>query len=155
LAYRSTVTPSINGGLPRAGPASSFPEIRFVIDIGADCCQAQNANMPIGISGASKLNLMLRVVGRRADGYHLLQTVFRFIDFGDTLGFDVRDDGVITRRWPVDGVAEADDLCLRAARLLQRSTATGRGADISLDKRLPRRWGGSSDAAHPAAEPPL
>ncbi len=98
----------------------------------------------------AKLNLMLRVVGRRADGYHLLQTVFRFIDHGDMLRFRVRADGVISRVNPVEGVAENDDLCVRAARALQVAAGTTLGADIDLDKRLPLGGGlggGSSDAA--------
>jgi 4-diphosphocytidyl-2-C-methyl-D-erythritol kinase len=64
----------------------------------------------------AKLNLMLRVTGRRADGYHLLQTVFRFIDYGDTLTIRVREDGVIARAGDVPGVPAGDDLALRAAR---------------------------------------
>ncbi|MFN7086630.1 MAG: 4-(cytidine 5'-diphospho)-2-C-methyl-D-erythritol kinase [Burkholderiales bacterium] len=98
----------------------------------------------------AKLNLMLRVVGRRADGYHLLQTVFRFIDYGDALSFEVRNDGVIARVNAVEGIAAEDDLCVRAARLLQRVTATALGADIVLEKRVPAGGGlggGSSDAA--------
>ena len=98
----------------------------------------------------AKLNLMLLVTGRRADGYHLLQTVFRFVDFGDTLRFTVRTDGAITRVNEVAGVAEADDLTLRAAALLQRVGNTRLGADIRLEKRLPvggGLGGGSSDAA--------
>lgn len=98
----------------------------------------------------AKLNLMLRVTGRRADGYHLLQTVFRCIDYGDTLRFAVREDGAITRANEVAGVPEADDLTLRAARLLQRAASTRLGADIALEKRLPLGGGlggGSSDAA--------
>ena len=98
----------------------------------------------------AKLNLMLRVVGRRADGYHLLQTVFRFIDYGDTLTFGVRGDGVVTRVNAVPGIAAEDDLSVRAARLLQRASGTGFGADITLEKRLPAGGGlggGSSDAA--------
>jgi 4-diphosphocytidyl-2-C-methyl-D-erythritol kinase len=97
-----------------------------------------------------KLNLMLRVVGRRADGYHLLQTVFRFIDYGDTLGFRLRDDGAITRINAVAGIPVEEDLALRAARLLQASAGGGSGVDIELDKRLPLGGGlggGSSDAA--------
>jgi 4-diphosphocytidyl-2-C-methyl-D-erythritol kinase len=97
-----------------------------------------------------KLNLMLRVVGRRADGYHLLQTVFRFIDYGDTLSFRVRRDGVIARVNAVSGVPVGEDLTLRAARLLQTSVGGAPGADIALDKRLPLGGGlggGSSDAA--------
>ncbi len=98
----------------------------------------------------AKLNLMLRVTGRRADGYHLLQTVFRFIDYGDALRFRVRDDGVIARCQDVAGVSPGQDLTLRAARLLQRVGGTPLGTDITLDKRLPLGaglGGGSSDAA--------
>ncbi|MDH3287756.1 MAG: 4-(cytidine 5'-diphospho)-2-C-methyl-D-erythritol kinase [Betaproteobacteria bacterium] len=97
-----------------------------------------------------KLNLMLRVVGRRADGYHLLQTVLRLIDYGDTLRFRVRDDSVIARANEIDGIPAADDLAVRAALLLQRATGTRLGADITLEKRLPfggGLGGGSSDAA--------
>ncbi len=98
----------------------------------------------------AKLNLMLRVVGRRADGYHLLQTVLRFIDYGDTLRFRVRGDGVIARVNEVPGVPADADLCVRAARLLREVSGTVLGADIALDKRLPLGGGlggGSSDAA--------
>jgi 4-diphosphocytidyl-2-C-methyl-D-erythritol kinase len=98
----------------------------------------------------AKLNLMLRVTGRRADGYHLLQTVFRFIDYGDTLRFTVREDGVIARVNDVAGVPEAEDLTLRAAHLLRQAGGTRLGADIRLEKRLPLGGGlggGSSDAA--------
>ena len=98
----------------------------------------------------AKLNLMLRVLGRRADGYHLLQTVFRFIDYGDSLRFRVRDDGVIARVNEVAGVSHDSDLCVRAARLLQAHSGTRLGADIVLEKRLPLGGGlggGSSDAA--------
>lgn len=97
-----------------------------------------------------KLNLMLRVVGRRADGYHLLQTVLRFIDYGDTLRFSVRADSTIARVNEIAGVPEADDLAVRAARLLQQATGTRLGADISIEKRLPLGGGlggGSSDGA--------
>ena len=101
-------------------------------------------------SAPAKLNLMLRVTGRRADGYHLLQTVIRFVDYGDTLRFRVRKDGVIARVNDVAGVPAAEDLTLRAARLLQDASGTGLGADIRLKKRLPLGGGlggGSSDAA--------
>jgi len=97
-----------------------------------------------------KLNLMLRVVGRRADGYHLLQTVFRFIDYGDTLSYRLRRDGAIARTSEVAGVPVEQDLALRAARLLQASVGGTSGADIALVKRLPLGGGlggGSSDAA--------
>ena len=77
----------------------------------------------------AKLNLMLRVTGRRADGYHLLQTVFRFIDYADALRFALRDDGVIARMHDVPGVGVDEDLALRAARLLQRTGATLTSSD--------------------------
>ena len=98
----------------------------------------------------AKLNLFLHVVGRRSDGYHLLQTVFRFIDYGDELAFRIRDDAVIHRTTQLDGVPEDGDLCVRAARLLQQHTGSRLGADIELVKRLPLGGGlggGSSDAA--------
>ena len=98
----------------------------------------------------AKLNLFLHVVGRRPDGYHLLQTVFRFVDYGDSLSFTVRDDGVIQRVNPLPGVDPEQDLTVRAARLLQQETGCSLGADIVLEKRLPMGGGlggGSSDAA--------
>lgn len=104
----------------------------------------------IAYPAPAKLNLMLRVTGRRADGYHTLQTVFRFIDFGDTLRLAPREDGVIARVNDVAGVPAAEDLTVRAAQLLQRAGATRLGADIALAKRLPvggGLGGGSSDAA--------
>ena len=98
----------------------------------------------------AKLNLFLHVVGRRDDGYHLLQTVFRFLDFGDELELTVRHDGEVRLLAPLPGVATESDLCWRAARLLQRHTGCRLGADIRLTKRLPLGGGlggGSSDAA--------
>jgi 4-diphosphocytidyl-2-C-methyl-D-erythritol kinase len=97
-----------------------------------------------------KLNLFLHITGRRPDGYHTLQTVFQFLDFCDWLEFDPRADGEVHRHGGLEGVAEHDDLTVRAARLLQRVGDTGQGVDISLDKRLPAGGGvggGSSDAA--------
>src|SRR5690606_10007164 len=97
-----------------------------------------------------KLNLLLRVVGRRADGYHLLQSVFRLIDYGDEVRIGVRPDGLIRRLSGAPGVAEDDDLAIRAARLLQQATGTALGADIEIVKNLPLGsglGGGSSDAA--------
>ncbi|SEJ81091.1 4-(cytidine 5'-diphospho)-2-C-methyl-D-erythritol kinase [Achromobacter sp. NFACC18-2] len=102
------------------------------------------------VPAPAKLNLFLHVVGRRADGYHLLQTVFRFIDLCDTLHFDVRADGVISRATDLPGVPEDQDLTVRAARALQKATGTRQGAQISLEKRIPQGGGlggGSSDAA--------
>jgi 4-diphosphocytidyl-2-C-methyl-D-erythritol kinase len=93
---------------------------------------------------------MLRVVGRRADGYHLLQTVIRFIDFGDTVRLRVRADGVVKRVNDVPGVDAKADLTVRAARLLREAAAHPEGVEIALEKRLPRGGGlggGSSDAA--------
>lgn len=98
----------------------------------------------------AKLNLFLHVVGRRADGYHLLQTVFRFIDFSDRLRFAPRDDGAVLLATPTPGVPEASDLTVRAARLLQQKSGCRQGATIFLDKQLPMGGGlggGSSDAA--------
>lgn len=98
----------------------------------------------------AKLNLMLRIVGRRPDGYHLLQTVIRFVDYCDTLDFRVRKDGVIARTNEIAGIPADEDLAVRAARLLQRASGTLLGADITLAKRLPvggGLGGGSSDAA--------
>lgn len=98
----------------------------------------------------AKLNLFLHVCGRRADGYHLLQTVFQLLDFGDVLRFAPRPDGAIRRVKDLPGVPADDDLCVRAARLLQAATGTTQGVDIELDKRLPLGGGlggGSSDAA--------
>ena len=98
----------------------------------------------------AKLNLFLHVMGQRPDGYHLLQTVFRFIDYGDSLSFTIRDDGVVRRVNPLSGLDPERDLCVRAARLLQQETGCRQGADIVLEKHLPMGGGlggGSSDAA--------
>lgn len=98
----------------------------------------------------AKLNLMLRVVGRRPDGYHLLQTVFRFIDYGDEVRIGVREDGAICRVGSVPGIPCDEDLSMKAARLLKSAAGTRFGADIALTKRLPLGaglGGGSSDAA--------
>ncbi len=98
----------------------------------------------------AKLNLLLRIIGRRADGYHRLQTVFQFVDIADRLRFNLRADGAIARISPLEGVPEDQDLVVRAARLLQQATGTTLGAEIELDKRLPMGGGlggGSSDAA--------
>lgn len=98
----------------------------------------------------AKLNLFLHVVGRRADGYHLLQTMFRFVDYGDTLHFTPREDGQVRLLNPLPGVPEESDLTVRAARLLQQEVSCTRGVDIRLEKRLPMGGGlggGSSDAA--------
>lgn len=98
----------------------------------------------------AKLNLFLHVVGRRADGYHLLQSAFALIDAADRLRFAVREDGAIRRVSELAGVPAESDLVVRAARLLQAETGTRLGADIEVEKNLPLGGGvggGSSDAA--------
>lgn len=114
-------------------------------------------SVPVDVVGWSawpapaKLNLFLRIVGRRADGYHALQTVFRLLDWGDTIRMRVRNDGRIVRHGEsAPGVVEADDLVVRAAKLLQSAANVGQGADIAVEKRIPSGGGlggGSSDAA--------
>lgn len=110
--------------------------------------------MPDLYPAPAKLNLFLHITGRRADGYHLLQSVFQLIDFADQLQFALRDDGQIHRITDVPGVAPEDDLIMRAARLLQAAASTRGisvpGVDIEIDKQLPMGGGlggGSSDAA--------
>ncbi len=103
----------------------------------------------LDLPAPAKLNLFLHVVGRRADGYHLLQSVFALIDWQDTIHLERRDDGQL-RRHDLGPALPADDLCLRAARALQQASGTSHGADISVLKQVP--WGaglggGSSDAA--------
>lgn len=98
----------------------------------------------------AKLNLMLHIVGRRADGYHELQTLFQFLDHGDELSFSLRADGEICLHTELSGVDHESNLIVRAARLLQRESGCPLGADIRLLKRLPMGGGiggGSSDAA--------
>ena len=97
-----------------------------------------------------KLNLFLHVLGRRTDGYHLLQTVLRLIERSDRVGVAVRGDGEIRRHDPLPGVPAGEDLCVRAAGLLRQRCGTRQGADIALEKNLPiggGLGGGSSDAA--------
>ncbi|MDT8364257.1 MAG: 4-(cytidine 5'-diphospho)-2-C-methyl-D-erythritol kinase [Nitrosomonas sp.] len=98
----------------------------------------------------AKLNLFLHVIGRRADGYHLLQTAFRFVDFADQLAFSVRNDGVIKLMNPMPGLSDADNLCVRAAKRLQAESGKSLGVEIYLHKQIPMGGGlggGSSDAA--------
>jgi 4-diphosphocytidyl-2-C-methyl-D-erythritol kinase len=101
------------------------------------------------VAAPAKLNLFLHVTGRRPDGYHLLQSLFVLIDWCDTLHFELRDDGRLSRH-DLGAALPAEDLCLRAARALQVESGAALGADISINKRVP--WGaglggGSSDAA--------
>jgi len=98
----------------------------------------------------AKLNLFLHVTGRRADGYHELQTLFRLLDFGDTLHLEVRNDGAVVRSDPLPGVEPQHDLAARAAHALQMASGCRLGATIGLSKRLPMGGGlggGSSNAA--------
>ena len=110
------------------------------------------------VTAPAKLNLFLHITGRRADGYHLLQSVFMLIDWCDTLHFELREDGVISREDLTSGsdvafaneALPADDLSVRAARALQQATGTRLGTHIGLLKRIPAQagmGGGSSDAA--------
>ncbi|MFZ3205843.1 MAG: 4-(cytidine 5'-diphospho)-2-C-methyl-D-erythritol kinase [Pseudomonas sp.] len=108
------------------------------------------ATAELRLSAPAKLNLMLHILGRRADGYHELQTLFQFLDFGDELGFSVRADGAIRLHSDIPGVAHDSNLIVRAARALQQQSGCALGADIWLTKRLPMGGGiggGSSDAA--------
>ena len=99
----------------------------------------------------AKLNLFLRITGRRADGYHTLQTVFRLLDWGDVVHMRPRRDGVIARVGAgAEGVSEVDDLMVRAAKILQEESNGHQGADIGIEKKIPMGGGfggGSSDAA--------
>lgn len=106
--------------------------------------------LPTSWPAPAKLNLFLHITGRREDGYHNLQTVFQFLDYGDDLSFSVREDGAIHRRSDLPGVSAEQDLVVRAARLLQAKAGIRQGIDISVDKRLPLGGGlggGSSNAA--------
>lgn len=107
------------------------------------------SELPV-FSAPAKLNLFLHITGRRSDGYHNLQTVFQMLDYGDSLSFRIRDDGVVTRATEIVGVPEDNDLVVRAARLLQQKTGCQLGAEIFMHKVLPMGGGlggGSSDAA--------
>ena len=101
------------------------------------------------ISAPAKLNLFLHITGRRSDGYHLLQSVFMLIDWCDTLHFDLRADGQISRE-DIISPLPADDLIVRAARALQAASGSPLGVHIGIEKRIPAQagmGGGSSDAA--------
>jgi 4-diphosphocytidyl-2-C-methyl-D-erythritol kinase len=106
--------------------------------------------MILELPAPAKLNLFLHVTGRRADGYHHLQTLFQLLDFGDTLTFSPRDDDRIELATDLSGVPAQDNLVVRAGRALQLATGSRQGAAIQLTKRLPLGGGiggGSSDAA--------
>jgi len=98
----------------------------------------------------AKLNLMLRITGRREDGYHSLQTVFQLLDFADWLTFHPLDEDVVCLKEPLKGVLEANDLTVRAAQLLKQESGYRSGVKIEIEKNLPMGGGlggGSSDAA--------
>jgi 4-diphosphocytidyl-2-C-methyl-D-erythritol kinase len=104
----------------------------------------------LDVAAPAKLNLFLHITGQRADGYHLLQSVFMLIDWCDTLHFELRADGGLSREDMQPGKLPQEDLCLKAARALQQATGCSMGAHIRLDKRIPAEagmGGGSSDAA--------
>ena len=101
------------------------------------------------VPAPAKLNLFLHITGRRADGYHLLQSAFALIDWCDTLHFDIRSDGAISRE-DLGAPLPAEDLIVRAATALQRASATRFGVHVGVEKRIPAQsgmGGGSSDAA--------
>jgi 4-diphosphocytidyl-2-C-methyl-D-erythritol kinase len=102
------------------------------------------------VPAPAKVNLFLHVTGRRGDGYHLLESLFALVDLADTVTLARRDDGAIVRARDMPGVAERDDLAVRAAAALREATGTRHGATIAVDKRIPLGGGlggGSSDAA--------
>ncbi|POB02431.1 4-(cytidine 5'-diphospho)-2-C-methyl-D-erythritol kinase [Halopseudomonas oceani] len=104
----------------------------------------------LSLPAPAKLNLFLHITSRRDDGYHNLQTLFQFLDHGDTLHFRLRSDGQIRLLTDLPGVAADDNLIIRAAQMLKQASGTPLGADIQLDKTLPMGGGiggGSSDAA--------
>ncbi|MBS0357386.1 MAG: 4-(cytidine 5'-diphospho)-2-C-methyl-D-erythritol kinase [Proteobacteria bacterium] len=104
----------------------------------------------IRVAAPAKINLFLHIVGRRPDGYHLLQTAFRMLDWGDEITLRRRDDGVILRTTEVPGVPPESDLVVRAAKALQAATGSTLGAEIGVSKQIPMGGGlggGSSDAA--------
>ncbi len=104
----------------------------------------------VRLPAPAKINLFLHIVGRRPDGYHLLQTAFRLLDWGDEIQLSLRRDGRILRTTDVQGVPPETDLVVRAARALQQATGSSQGAGIGVYKRIPMGGGlggGSSDAA--------
>jgi len=106
--------------------------------------------MTLRLTSPAKLNLFLHIVGQRADGYHLLQTVFQLLDYGDSMEFSRREDGEIILHSQIQDLPVEDNLVYRAARLLQQQTACQFGATIKLEKHLPMGGGiggGSSNAA--------
>lgn len=108
------------------------------------------SDMRLVLAAPAKINLFLHVTGRRADGYHLLESVFALLDLADTVTLAARDDASVVRTNDVDGVPADDDLAVRAARALQSAADIRHGVDITVTKRIPLGaglGGGSSDAA--------
>ena len=95
----------------------------------------------LSLPAPAKLNLFLHITGRRANGYHELQTLFQFLDYGDTLHFRLRDDGQLNLLTELAGVDTEDNLIIRAERLLREASGCQLGADIRLDKILPMGGG--------------
>ena len=115
-----------------------------------DACPRVIESGVIETPAPAKLNLFLHVVGRRPDGYHELQTVFQFVDLADRVHITRRNDTVVRRTTSIPGVDEADDLVIRAARILRDASGVEEGVDIAVEKRIPLGGGlggGSSDAA--------
>ncbi len=111
---------------------------------------AKNMSETITVSAPAKLNLFLHITGQREDGYHLLQTVFQFLDYADSITLSLRDDGEINRLTELTGVTAENDLVVKTAKLLQKYCDSRFGVDISVDKILPMGGGlggGSSNAA--------
>lgn len=124
------------------GPPATLP--------GDPAAAANVTDGVIELPAPAKINLFLHVVGRRADGYHDLQTVFQFVDLADRVRIALRADTRLRRTTATPGVAEDDDLVMRAARLLRDAFGVTSGADIGVEKRIPLGGGlggGSSDAA--------
>jgi 4-diphosphocytidyl-2-C-methyl-D-erythritol kinase len=116
----------------------------------AEALRQEDSPRTLVVPAPAKLNLFLHVTGRRGDGHHTLESLFVALDFGDTITLACRDDGAIVRTRDLPGITVDADLAVRAARALQRETATGYGVDIAIDKRIPQGGGlggGSSDAA--------
>jgi 4-diphosphocytidyl-2-C-methyl-D-erythritol kinase len=117
----------------------------------ADHCAGKPAKRRrLVVPAPAKLNCFLHVTGRRPDGYHTLESLFVAIDLADTIELVDRDDGEVVRAVGVEGVCDADDLTMRAARALRAATGVSRGVELRLTKRIPQGaglGGGSSDAA--------
>ena len=106
--------------------------------------------LSVVLPSPAKLNLFLHITGRRADGYHSLQTIFQLLDYGDSLTFTLNQSGDISLSPAMDTVAAEDNLIVRAARLLQSAAGCTQGCDIVIDKQIPMGaglGGGSSNAA--------